>query len=150
MIRQLYYPLLAFSSLPHEKSLSECSPQDWSSGTWELKSPLPGPNDSVLSISGFEGCSSQFAYKWHLGLVNHSIGSYRRDASNYVYVPGKNCSKGDFNREELVTSLVERGGWLLIGGKLSPRQSTCILSRRRISRSQSTWKECSVTLKVIE
>lgn len=110
----------------HSSSLAECSPLDWSAGTWVLKDPLPDRMDDVLKISDFEACASSFAYNWHLGIENGTIGEYRRKASDYQYVPGRNCrNKPAFDKEALVISLVEQGGWMLIGGKFNLSLSSC-------------------------
>lgn len=46
------------SFLSHSTAYSACSPQAWSSGSWELKQPLPDAGADVFQISGFEGCAS--------------------------------------------------------------------------------------------
>lgn len=43
---------------------------------------------------------------------------YRRKASNYRYVPGKGCRKAEFDKEALLRSMVEEGGWMTYGGEL--------------------------------
>lgn len=95
-----------------------CLPEDWSDGSWELKSPLPTSLDPLV-ISGYEGCASTYHVEWHFAIETWPMSEYRRRASNWKWVPGGGCQANtEFVKEQVVKDLVEKGGWMFMGGEL--------------------------------
>lgn len=107
----------------------KCSPADWSAGTWRRKeNPMEvTKSDDVYAASGFHGCASNREVGWHLSNDHPEYFPWRGNVSAHAWVPPETCDDmpNDF-RELLVVDLVERGGWLLIGGAfLSVCSSGC-------------------------
>lgn len=112
-------PSSRFPSLPLPGG-SECTPSAYASGSWEYK---PRTNkttmtntDDALEFAGFEGCASSREFYWHLAADNEEQWDRFPGVSSWEWVTGDDCDTRPLNREELVKDLVERGGWLLLGG----------------------------------
>ena len=101
---------------------SECTPQDWASGQWVRRvSPRTSRQNAtsvadVLEFQGFEGCASDREYKWHLAAEDDQLDRYP-EVTAYEWTPPPTCKARRFDREAFVQDLVEKGGWLLLGGK---------------------------------
>lgn len=95
-----------------------CSPRTWSSGKW-VEKPSREWKDDLVEMSGFEGCASSEEVGWHLGVTdNQDMKEYRKQAGNWLWQPA--CAAPPFDKEQMVRTLVETGGWLLVGGELGP------------------------------
>ena len=97
-----------------------CSPRTWSAGQWKPTTPrttkrITRPND-VLPYYGFEGCASDREYNWQLAADEDQWNRFP-DVASYVWTPPKECDVLPLERDALVRDLVERGGWLLVGGE---------------------------------
>jgi hypothetical protein len=100
----------------------ECSPQDWASGQWTRRVPARTTKQNVtsradvLEFEGFEGCASDREYNWHLSADEDQWDRFP-EVTAYQWTPPASCNVRQFEREAFVRDLVEKGGWLLIGGK---------------------------------
>lgn len=116
-----------------------CTPEQYSEGYWSrrpelLLRPLIKPDD-VYPISGFQGCASSREVGWHLAKSwgedeEQRSRPWRGNASAYDWIPGREC--GGYTKptqEELVIQLVERGGWLILGGTSLDNCSPYLLFR---------------------
>ncbi|GAA5955606.1 hypothetical protein JCM21900_006668 [Sporobolomyces salmonicolor] len=84
-----------------------CTPTAWSSGHWAPLSPLPLPNSSIWTSTGFtSGCAQNwFRNDWYLGLVPPGDGApsvedgswpmseYRRRAGGWVWESGSEACR---------------------------------------------------------
>lgn len=92
-----------------------CSPRTWSSGKWVEKEARVWKDD-LMEMSGFEGCASGSEVGWHMGVIDDAnMKQYRKQAANWVWQPA--CAVPPFDKAYMVQTLVETGGWLLVGGK---------------------------------
>ena len=96
----------------------QCTPEEWSSGRWERRPNPPQVHkpEDVYAASGFKGCASNREVEWHLANDHPDDYNWRGNVSSYEWVPGSACGDIPDDREAIVKSLVEQGGWLLIGG----------------------------------
>lgn len=103
-----------------------CAPEQYSAGYWRrrpqsLLRPMLTPED-VYPISGFQGCASSREVDWHLAKNWYDeeevwVRPWRGNVSAYDWIPGSGCEAySKPTQQQLVTQLVERGGWLIIGG----------------------------------
>ena len=78
---------------------------------------MTSPEDA-LTFSGFEKCASSREYYWHLASDREDQWDRFPGAQSWDWIPGDRC-KGmkPLNPEDLVRTLVEDGGWYLVGGK---------------------------------
>lgn len=100
---------------------SECTPQDWASGQWTRRVPARTKQNvtsraDVLEFEGFEGCASDREYSWHLAADEDQWDRFPEVAA-YQWTPPSSCNVRQFEREAFVRDLVEKGGWLLLGGE---------------------------------
>jgi hypothetical protein len=81
-------------------SETHCSPEQWSQGRWVRK---PAPRFVVWgqAAPGMPDFDEQCG----------------DDDSEWIWEAAAGCSMGQFSKEEMVRDLVERGGWLMIGGE---------------------------------
>lgn len=99
-----------------------CSPQAYAEGSWSYHPRTTAKNmtspEDALAFSGFEKCASSREYYWHLASDKEDQWDRFPGAHSWEWIPGKKC-KGmkPFNPEDLVRTLVEDGGWYLVGGK---------------------------------
>ena len=99
-----------------------CSPQAYAEGSWSYHprtavKNMTSPEDA-LTFSGFEKCASSREYYWHLASDREDQWDRFPGAQSWDWIPGDQC-KGmkPLNPEDLVRTLVEDGGWYLVGGK---------------------------------
>ena len=79
---------------------------------------MSSPEDA-LAFSGFEGCASSREFYWHLAADKPEQWDRFPAAQSWRWVPTRECKNmRKFEPERVVQDLVERGGWLLVGGKL--------------------------------
>ncbi|KAE9387170.1 hypothetical protein BT96DRAFT_1081005 [Gymnopus androsaceus JB14] len=113
-----------------------CSPQSYSAGQWSYKprtnsTALVHPMDT-LTFAGFQGCASNREVYWHLGVgptrdnENEGVDGVGKGmwdrfpvVSSWKWETEEGCNMRPFDAEELVRSLVEDGGWLLIGDSMT-------------------------------
>jgi hypothetical protein len=79
---------------------------------------MTSPEDA-LAFSGFERCASSREYFWHLASDREEQWDRFPGAHSWEWIPGEQCKgmKQPLNPEDLVRTLVEDGGWYLVGGK---------------------------------
>lgn len=103
-------------------SINHCSDEDYSNGEWykQSESDLIEKGEGVYKLGGFQGCASNnFADKM-LGIEgNGPVTSRRKLQSSFEWRPSQKCKIGKFNKEIMVRNLVEKGGWLIVGGMYS-------------------------------
>lgn len=101
---------------------SQCTPEQWAAGQWTRRTPPRTHKQNassvaeVLEFEGFQGCASDREYKWHLAADDDQFDRFPEVAA-YEWTPPSSCNVRDLDREALVADLVEKGGWLLIGGE---------------------------------
>jgi hypothetical protein len=97
-----------------------CTPAEWSAGRWERRQkPLSIiQEEDVYPASGFQGCASSREVGWHLSSDHPDEFPWRGNVSAYDWIPGSSCEDIPEDNVAIVKSLVEEGGWLLIGGGL--------------------------------
>lgn len=113
-----------------------CPAEDYSAGSWKPAHKFPPgtkmkESADAVAFGGFEGCAADRELFWHLGSDRPDQWENRFPmAHDYVWSPGKGCDIRPFDREALVTDLVEKGGWLLVGDSVTENQFfslSCIL-----------------------
>lgn len=105
---------------PYDNLFSpSCTPEDWSSGSWVKKSEPKQvlKADDVYEASGFLGCASNREVGWHLSSDHENELPWRGNVSAYEWRPAPHCKVPNNYRDSLLTDLVQKGGWLLIGGE---------------------------------
>ena len=102
--------------------VESCTPEAWSAGAWTRRDP-PRTNKTVaasvadvLEFEGFEGCTSDREFEWHFSGLESEWPRFP-EVTAFEWTPSPACRPRRFDREGLVRDLVEKGGWLLIGGK---------------------------------
>ena len=111
-----------------------CTPEDWSAGTWKRKQPVfPNANvtlkkpEDIYELNGLGGCAADREIWWHLGVDHEELWDRFPDAMAYEWIPGEKCAGvRPLTGEDLVRDLVERGGWLVLGGMFSPTCIRCV------------------------
>lgn len=123
-----------------------CSASGYSTGRWVAREPAPADNATIWTSTGFTGCAqSWFRNDWHLGRVPPSdmfpaagdgtwpMSDYRRRAGGWEWLPeDETCAVLDDDEAKtsggrgeqvlgvdvvrLLQDLVDRGGWLIVGG----------------------------------
>lgn len=114
------YPSLFSDRQDPPRQAGKCSPESYSDGHWEYK-PRTNltkmtDNSQALLFAGFEGCASSREYYWHLGAGDEHFARFP-DVDSWEWVTNDGCSVRSFNPADVIRDLVERGGWLLLGGK---------------------------------
>jgi hypothetical protein len=116
---------LSLSRASAASHAGNCSPADYGAGHWQLRVPARHPpNVTVMrtpadayTFSGFSGCASNREVPWHLATDNKDQYSRFPAAHDYEWIPGPGCKDlTPWSKDEVVTSLVRDGGWLLLGG----------------------------------
>lgn len=108
------------SGLFSTKQQTQCSPELWASGQWTRHPKSTKQNVTsmadVLEMQGFAGCASDREYRWHLGSEDDQW--YRfPEVTAYQWTPPASCNARQFDREDVIRDMVEKGGWLLLGGE---------------------------------
>jgi hypothetical protein len=129
----------SFSLRPHGSAA--CSPDAWAAGSWQHR-PRPrvvGWNDTdmtrtedVFKYNGLAGCAADREFFWHLAADNAGQFSRFPDATEWKWVPARDCEGvRELDTEALVRHLVEEGGWLVLGGTCFLLASCFGRARRR-------------------
>jgi hypothetical protein len=91
---------------------------------------MTSPEDA-LAFSGFEKCASSREYFWHLASDREDQWDRFPDAQSWEWIPGGKCKgMNPLNPEDLVRTLVEDGGWYLVGDSVTENHFfslSCIL-----------------------
>lgn len=112
----------------HPKSTTnpgKCPPEAYAAGSWEPAHKFPPGTKmkdraDAIAFGGFEGCAADREFFWHLGSDRLEQWESRFPmAYDHVWSPGEGCDIRSFDREALVTDLVQKGGWLLIGDSVT-------------------------------
>ena len=115
----------------------KCSAEAYAAGSWKPANKFPQGtkmNESVdaIAFGGFEGCAADREFFWHLGSDRPEQWENRFPmAYDHVWSPSKECDIRPLDRDALVTDLVEKGGWLLIGDSVTENHFfslSCLLS----------------------
>lgn len=97
-----------------------CTPEAYNDGAWVYdgagSNETVGSRDDVIPLAGFEGCASSREFYWHLAADNEKHWARFPKVTNWKWQPSEECYIREFNREALVKDLVEKGGWLILGG----------------------------------
>lgn len=113
-------------------SINHCSDEDFSDGEWFKKSDseLVEMGESVYKIGGFQGCASTISADKMLGIEGDGpVTSRRKSQSSFEWRPSPKCSISKFNKETMIRSLVEKGGWLIVGGTFKKMLKSYDVSR---------------------
>lgn len=102
-----------------------CPAEAYSAGSWQPANKFPsgtkmkGSADAI-GFGGFEGCAADRELFWHLGSDRSEQWENRFPmAYDYAWSPGEGCNIRPLDREALVTDLVQKGGWLLVGDSVT-------------------------------
>jgi hypothetical protein len=102
-----------------------CSPHAFSSGEWVYnpktnKTSMTNSHEA-LEFAGLEGCASSREFYWHLASDNREQWNRFPQASSWDWVPkdAQKCSIAPFTPESFLRTLVNDGGWLVIGDSIS-------------------------------
>ena len=117
---------IQYSSLSPQTDFSpqiqSCSPQAYAAGSWSYRPRTTAENmtspEDALTFSGFEKCASSREYFWHL--ASDRVDQWDRfpGAQSWEWLPGEECKgMSPLTPEDLLRTLVEDGGWYLVGGK---------------------------------
>ncbi|KAJ7163783.1 hypothetical protein C8R43DRAFT_988637 [Mycena crocata] len=101
-----------------------CSPRSYANGEWVYNPRTSNTSmshpDDVLHFAGFEGCASSREYYWHLSADDKKLRDRFPDVNSWRWQPDeRECKIEDMHQEDLVSELVEQGGWLLIGDSIT-------------------------------
>ena len=110
------------TTVPDGGGGESCSPQAYAQGHWSYHPRTTIENmtspDDALVFSGFEKCASSREYYWHLASDTTAQWDRFPGAQSWEWIPGDECKgMGSLNPEDLIKTLVEDGGWYLVGGK---------------------------------
>jgi len=87
--------------------------------------------DDALAFSGFEKCASSREVYWHLASDRQDQWDRFPGAQSWEWIPGKECQgMNPLTPEDLVKTLVEDGGWYLVGDSVTENHFfslSCIL-----------------------
>lgn len=104
------------------KQQPQCPPDLWASGQWAHRNPPRTDIQNVTSVAdvlaleGFQGCASDREYKWHITADEDQWDRFP-DVASYEWTPPTNCNVRHFERQQVIRDMVEKGGWLLLGGE---------------------------------
>lgn len=106
---------------PHSSS---CPPTSWNDGQWTYNAHTNltrmTKKEDALEFAGFQGCASDREFFWHLASDTESQWGRWPGVASHQWTPAdQGCdSVRPLDGAALVKDLAERGGWLLLGGKL--------------------------------
>lgn len=138
------------------KHASHCPPDLWASGQWTRRDPPRSTKQQVTSVEdilemeGFAGCASDRHYRWHIGSEEDQWHRYP-DVAAFEWTPPEGCNVRQFRPEEVIRDMVEKGGWLLLGGEqvfcgLSFSSSLRNARRRYASALTAEWRKGDTNL----
>ena len=103
----------------------KCPPEAYAAGSWQPANKFPPgtkmkDKTDAFAFGGFEGCAADRELFWHLGSDHPEQWEQRYPmAYDHVWTPPEECDVRPLDREALVTDLVQKGGWLLIGDSVT-------------------------------
>ncbi|KAF5332066.1 hypothetical protein D9758_016259 [Tetrapyrgos nigripes] len=106
-------------------SSSSCSPHAFSTGQWVYNSKTNKTSmtnsHEALEFAGLAGCASSREFYWHLASDKPEQWDRFPRVSSWDWVPNsqEKCSIAPFTPESFVRTLVNDGGWLVIGDSIS-------------------------------
>jgi hypothetical protein len=102
---------------------SQCSPEAWADGHWMYhpRSSLKNATNAgdLLDSGGFSGCACSREYDMQLGSDTPEQLVKQPKVDSYQWVPSENCNISALDGKAMVKQMVEEGGWLLLGGRLT-------------------------------
>ena len=108
----------------------QCSPEAWADGHWMYhpRSSLTNATNAgdLLASAGFSGCACSREYDMQLGSDTPEQLVKQPKVDSYQWIPSEKCSISALDGKAMVKEMVEQGGWLLLGGRLT----SCHLSER--------------------
>ncbi|KAI0072068.1 hypothetical protein K474DRAFT_1605797 [Panus rudis PR-1116 ss-1] len=78
--------------------------------------------EDALEFTGFESCASDREFWWHLAADEPGKWDRFPAVTAWEWRPSQDCDLRPFRAEEVVTDMVENGGWLLIGDSVTELQ----------------------------
>ena len=117
-----YKPDLSSLRFPASRVRGTCPPRSYAAGKWVPKPPPTNRTDfkassDAFEFLGFEGCASTREIFWHLAADKERLWDRFPGVSSWRWQPASDCDIRDLDPAVLVKDLVEKGGWLLIGGE---------------------------------
>ncbi|KAK7448780.1 hypothetical protein VKT23_013511 [Stygiomarasmius scandens] len=114
-----HLPKFSFDAGPN----STCSPEAYANGKWVYapktnKTEMTSSHDA-LAFAGLEGCASSREFYWHLASDREDQWDRFPAASSWEWEPREHCSIAPFTPESFVRTLVNDGGWLVVGDSIS-------------------------------
>ena len=115
----------------------KCPAEVYAAGSWQPANKFPPGTkmkqmSDAITFGGFEGCASNREFFWHLASDHPDQWENRYPmAYDHVWTPPEECGIRPLDREALVTDLVQKGGWLLIGDSVTENHFfslSCLLS----------------------
>jgi hypothetical protein len=109
----------------YNKDTRTCPAEAYSAGSWKPANKFPPgtkmkESADAIAFGGFEGCAADREFFWHLGSDRPNQWENRFPmAYDHVWSPGDGCDIRPLDREALVTDLVEKGGWFLVGDSVT-------------------------------
>lgn len=103
----------------------KCPAEAYAAGAWRPANKFPPgtkmkDKSDAVAFGGFEGCAADREFYWHLGSDHPDQWENRFPmAYDHVWSPPEGCDIRPFDREALVTDLVQKGGWLLVGDSVT-------------------------------
>lgn len=120
-----YHDIQPFINYKDTHPKGTCSPEDYSAGSWKPAHKFPPgtkmkDKTDAIAFGGYEGCAADREFFWHLGTDRPDQWKNRFPmAYDHVWSPGEGCNIRPLDREALVTDLVQKGGWLLVGDSVT-------------------------------
>lgn len=120
--RILLPDLSSLRLVPLDRVRSTCPPRSYAAGKWVPKPPPTNRTDfndpsDAFEFLGFDGCASTREIYWHLAADTESLWDRFPGVASWRWQPPADCQVREFDSTALVKDLVEKGGWLLIGGE---------------------------------
>lgn len=114
------FRLSGWSSVFSGRRRSTCLPEAWADGQWAYSprtnlSSIKSTQDA-LAMGGLQGCAADREYTWHLGTDHEDEWGRFPSVNSYQWVPSNQCRISPLNGASIVKHMVEKGGWLLLGG----------------------------------
>ncbi|THU77638.1 hypothetical protein K435DRAFT_738269 [Dendrothele bispora CBS 962.96] len=111
-------------SFGFSSNTTTCPPNAFTDGSWAYKpktnkTQMTSPDDA-LEFAGLESCASSREFYWHLASDREEQWDRFPKVSSWEWEPREGtCTIAPFNPESFVRTLVNDGGWLLVGDSIT-------------------------------